>query len=358
MDFIRIAIALLATTGLTSMAPCCEEPRPGPFAFSYPFDLELNCPQDFYIHLDGLMVQAKQEGMEFAIQNSVPAEIIIIDEGAAPAHTISQGTVEGFSDNDNSWDMNPGIRFGLGFYLDHDAWKLDFDWTWVNITNYKRANATTSGGHMIPLWLEGSGTADTSLGTRDSANWHAHYNTFDISLGKPYFISRYLVFNPHFGLRGGWIDQHFSVSYGGTKAGTRVIAHGDNDFWGVGARAGLDSDWNLGKGWRLFGNFAASLLSGKFEIAQNFNDTDDVTLNEQYYQNTPNFEIVLGMGWGMYFNKKRNHVALGAAYEFHEWFDQFNLRKLFSGANNYANDTVSRGNFTLNGFSLRLQCDI
>ena len=77
-----------------------------------------------------------------------------------------------------------------------------------------------------------------------------------------------------------------------------------------------------------------------------------------YYQNQPNFEITLGIAWGMYFNKQRNYVGLKAAYEFHEWWDQLNMRKFFSGSAGWANDVVSRGNLTLNGFSLALQFDI
>src|ERR1700690_570923 len=54
--------ALMATTSLHAIprdpceppAPpvCCEEPKPGPFAFAYPFDMNLNCPKDFYVHVD------------------------------------------------------------------------------------------------------------------------------------------------------------------------------------------------------------------------------------------------------------------------------------------------------------------
>jgi hypothetical protein len=340
---------------------CCEEPRPGPFAFAYPFDMDLNCPRDFYLHVDGLAMQAKQDGMEFAIQDtSTP-------EANSP---ITNGRVRGFSSNNHDWDYNPGMRVGMGFYLDHDAWNLDFNWTWLNITNYEHANANTSGGVVIPLWELGAGTPSGQIGPRSSACWDADYNTFDISLGKPYYVSRYLVFNPHFGVRAAWIDQHFSVDNGGTSASNRTIHHADNDFWGVGARAGIDTDWILGKGWCLFGNIATSMVFGKFEIDQNLTlpgaDNDGFDLKNDYYQNTPNFEIALGIGWGKHFNKKRNHVGLRAAYEFHEWFDQLNLRRFYSGsvgfegagAGNYANDVVSRGNFTLNGFSLKLQFDI
>lgn len=363
---------LVATTSLHAIprdpceppAPpiCCEEPRPGPFAFAYPFDMDLNCPRDFYLHVDGLALQAKQDGMEFVIQDSSAP-------GTPGATPITHGRVEGFSGNDRDWDFNPGMRVGIGFYLDHDAWNLDFNWTWLNITNYEHANANTANGVVIPQWLLGVGTPAAQIGSRSSACWDADYNTLDIRLGKPYYVSRYLVVNPHFGIRGGWIDQHFSTSYGGTGAATRTIHHGDNDFCGIGTRAGIDTDWILGKGWSLFGNVAASMLFGKFKIDQNLSlpgtVADGFDLRYDYYQNTPNFEMALGISWGKYFNKKKNHVSLKAAYEFHEWWDQLNMRKFSSGSAGiadgvsvYANDVVSRGNLTLNGFSLRLQFDI
>jgi hypothetical protein len=347
-------------------AVCCEEPKPGPFAFAYPFDMDLNCPRDFYVHVDGLAMQAKQDGMEFAIQDS---SAVGLDS------PITNGRVEGFSGNNHDFDYNPGVRFGLGFYLDHDAWNVDFAWTWLNITNYEHANASTATGVVIPQWALGLGTPANLVGPRSSATWDASYNTIDLRLAKPYYVSRYLVVSPHFGLRGGWIDQHFSADYRGTDEfpGTRTIHHSNNNFWGIGSRAGIDTDWIVGKGWCLFGNVAASMLYGKFEVDQNLTlpgeSSDGFDVDFDYYQNTPNFEIVLGIGWGHYFNKKRNHVGLRAAYEFHEWWDQLNIRKFYSGSvgapaagstttGAYTNDVVSRGNLTLNGFSLRLQFDI
>jgi hypothetical protein len=326
--------------------------------------MDLNCPRDFYFHVDGLAFQAKQDGMDFSIQNS---------NTVAAGNPIGHGRVNGFSSDDSDWDYNPGVRVGLGFYLDHDAWCIDLNWTWLHVTNYARGNTSIATGSVAPLWLLGSGTPAAQVGADSSANWEAKYNTIDLRLTKPYYVSRYLVVNPHFGLRGGWIDQHFSVDYSGTSASARTVHHGENDFWGIGTRAGIDTDWILGKGWALFGNIAASMLFGKFEIDQNLTIPSVGTgfdINHDFYQNTPNFEIVLGLGWGMHFNKHRNHVGLRAAYEFHEWFDQLNLRKFTSGSvgtptaatpvatGAYTNDTVSRGNLTLNGFSLRVQFDI
>lgn len=356
-------IALIATAGLQANvsngqnqacepAPkvCCEPAQPGPFGFAFPMDLGLNCPQDFYFHADALAFQAKQDGMDFVIHDS---------NGTTPP--ITQGKVDGFSNSHTDWDWNPGMRLGIGFFLKHDRWNLDFNWTWVNITDYKHSSMTTSGGVLIPLWLTGANTPAAELGVASSAVWDASYNTIDAQIGKPFYISRALAVNPHFGVRGAVIDQHFSVDYSGEDA--RVIHHGDNNFWGVGARLGVDVDFKLGKGWCLFGNFAAAMLFGQFDVDQDLTygptvSSDGFNLEYDFFQNVPNTELALGLGWGQYVNKKKQYISLRAAYEFHEWWDQLNMRRFWSGSPAYVNDVVSRGNLTLNGFSLKLQINM
>lgn len=346
---------------------CCVEPAPGPFAFAYPYDVDLQCPRDFYVHADALFMQAKEDGLDFVISDSSAI-------GEAGATAITQGQVGGFSSEHSDWGYNPGMRVGIGFYMDHDAWNLDFEWAWLNITEYKYQNASTAAGVQIPLWLTGIGTPANMMGQHTSAVWNASYNTFDLTLGKPHHVSRYFIVNPHFGVRAGWIDQHFSTHYEGAGGGaTSTVHHGDNDFWGVGARAGINTDWLLGKGWALFGNINAAMLYGKFEIDQKLAyagaTADGFDVHNDFYQNVPNMDIALGISWDAYFDKKRYRVGLKLAYEFHEWFDQMNLRKFYSGSTGlpddepvatdaYASDVVSRGNLTLNGFSLKLQFDM
>ncbi|HAB98631.1 MAG TPA: hypothetical protein DCE71_02265 [Parachlamydiales bacterium] len=359
--------ALLATTSVyaipkgpcdTKPEVCCEEPKPGPFAFSYPLDMNITCPRDFYVHVDGLAFQAKQDGMEFAISNSE------FDPSTSPTTGISNGEVLGFSNDHSDWDYNPGLRFGMGFYLDHDAWQVDFTWTWLNITNYKNESIPPSSTNaLIPEFLIPGSESATMSATNNtvSASWKASYNVLDARLGKPYYVSRYLILNPHFGVRAGWIDQHFSVDYGGAYSGVaRAIAHSDNDLWTFGARTGLNTDWILGKGWSLFGNVAGSLLFGKFDIDQHldYGDSDGYNLDDDFYQNVTNVEIALGLSWGQHFDKNKYRVGLRAAYEFHEWFDINNIRKFYGPSPYYANDRVARGNLNLNGFSLSLSLDL
>lgn len=360
-----VALFACATVDAAPKNPCeakaqqaeatqCDEPKPGPFAFVYPVDLNLACPRDFYFHIDGLAMQAKEDGLEFAIS-----------DGNSTTASITSGTVYGFSGSSSDYDYNPGIRFGLGFYLDHDAWNLDFNWTWLNITNYKTVG-TSSGEVLIPLWIIPNSSIPSAIANQGAnAKWDVSYNTLDVRLAKPYHVSRYLVFAPHFGIRAGWIDQTFAADYGNMVSGvTTINPSAQNNFWGVGARCGLDTEWSLGKGWCLFGNVATSMLFGKFDVDQSLSftisgTTDGYDLENDFYQNVSNYEIAMGLGWDKFFSKNKYHVSLRGGYEFHEWFDQNNMRKFFgSNTTTYVNDTVSRGNLTLNGFSLRVQLDI
>lgn len=357
---------LLATTNLHAIPKgpcdpkpeaCCDEPKPGPFAFAYPLDMGLSCPRDFFAHGEGLAFQAKQDGMDFALYNGT---------SAAAGTPMTNGKLIGFSSNSNDWGFNPGFRFGVGFFLDHDAWMIDFNWTWLNIAEYKSFNVSTGGARLHPLWLLGSNTGTNQIGPAASAAWDASYDVLDVVLAKPFHVSRYLVMNPYLGIRGGWIQQTYRVDYNGTNAtgagATRFVSRNENNFWGVGSRLGLGSEWLLGKGWELFTNFSTSMLFGKFEIQQGglapANTSDGPDLDYDYYQNVPNMELAIGLGWSKNFSKQRYRVGIRAAYEFIEWFDQFNLSRFYSGNPGYATDTVSRGNLTLNGFSLRVQFDI
>ncbi len=356
--------AYMATTSLYAIprGPCdekpvvdcgCPEPAPGPFAFAYPFDRDLNCPNDIYFYADFLAMQAKQDGLEFALANSSPL-------GSA----LTDGTLGAFSSDHRDWKYNYGARFGVGFYTDHDAWQLDVDWTWFNIRDYKKFGASTGDGYLLPLW-EPPSTSDDVFGSRSSALWKCNYNIIDGRLGKPYYISRYLVLNPHFGLRGGWINQHFSVDYSGATTpdfSNRAIHHGRNDFWGIGLRTGLCADWLIGHGVSIFGNAAGSLLFGKFKINQSLAIPDHLdssfNLSDRHYMNVPNGEIAMGVAWGQRFSEDKYYLSLKAGYEFHVWFDQMNMRRFFKRTSSFSNDVVSRGNLTLNGFSFRVSVDL
>lgn len=326
---------------------CCEQPKPGPFAFSYPKDLDLNCPRDFYFFGDFLIMQAQQDGLEYAM----------VDSDGAGTFPLRGGNVQGFSSDGHHWDWDLGFRLGFGFYLNHDVWNVDARWTYFN---FHEDTPTTvhNNAVLFPFWIPAAeGVNATNVAA--SAMWKMHFNTLDLSLGKPHHISRYVVFNPFFGIRAAWIDQDFFARYQGqVDTGLNAEMRAKNDYWGVGVRAGLDTEWWLGSGFNLTGMAAASILYSKFDVSQDLAAAvHGYQIDDEFYHNTPNFEIHLGLTWGTNFNKQRHRFSLGAAYEFHYWWDMNRFRRFTAGNGTLMNDVVSRGDLTMNGVRIRAMFD-
>lgn len=349
-------VALSVMTGLEAGFQPREwnkkEEKKESFAFSFPKDLNLTNPVDIYFYVSGLAIQASEGGLAFGIRN---------DSGNASgaggaALPITNGKVYNFD-----WSYNPGVRVGVGGYIDHDAWDLEVNYTWIHFTNYQSVSVP-SGSTIIPLWATGADSPAGTFGNGASAAWNGNYHVIDGWMGKPYHVSRYFVMNPVFGVRFAIIDQNFRIDYSGTSSRTEMNAV--NNFWGIGLRSALNMDWICAKEWKFFGTLGGALLRGHFATDQSVvmpsSSFNGSSFRDHFWDNSPVIDMTLGVEWGRHFNCDKSHVAVRAAYEFQEWFDQFQVRKIFSGgfaANNGMGNDGLRSNFSLNGFSLALQFD-
>ena len=287
----KVLIAIVATLSMVSAFAipkgpcetkpdvCCEEPAPGPFAFSYAKDMGLSCPRDFYFDADYLLMQANEEGLEYAITQGTTANRAVFP--------LTEGDVQGYTTGSHSADWNHGVRLACGFFLNHDAWDVNAAWTYFRINDDSGIN--TNNAILLALWLDPGLTTRTNQGTQlcrtASARWTGDLHTLDLNLAKPYHISRYVVFNPFFGVRFGWVGQNYMARYGGdwydgAADDINVDMISKNDFWGVGARTGLNTEWHVGSGWYLFGNVAAALLYSHFDVEQSvhFHNVEPVAL--------------------------------------------------------------------------------
>lgn len=316
------------------------------YAFSPPKELHLRNSRDFSLYADALALQAKEGGLEFAIEDA-----------SATQPYLHNGEVKGFSKKHSDYDFNPGLRIGMHFLFGDDRWNSDITWTFVKITNSKSVYSP-SNGVLIPLWLipEANSTNQTL-----HATWESNFNVLDFRLGKSFLISQSFIANPHFGGRLAFVDQHFSVNYGGYYGVTRgAVSHNDNDFAGLGLRGGVETEWKLSPSWALIGNLAGAILWGHFEVDQNLIQgvTEGYTVTHDLNQNIPNVEMALGVSWARSFRRDQFRLNARLTYEFHEWWDMLQLRRFYFGGPNYPNAAVTRNNFTMNGFAFRLQVAI
>ncbi|NGX33449.1 MAG: hypothetical protein K1060chlam4_01517, partial [Candidatus Anoxychlamydiales bacterium] len=329
---------------------CCEEAAPGPFAFSYPKDVGLSCPRDFYIHGEFLLMKPSENGLEYAMDQ---------DHSTDDIFPLINGKIKGFSRDSDEWDWKYGFRAGFGFYAMHDAWNFQADWTYIKIkSDSEVSNGGT--GFLRPLFYPARGVVnDPMIIHNASARWSGDYNTMDIMIGKPYHVSRYFTSNPMFGVRTAWIDQDYHVRYFQDDSFERNVWF-KNDYWGAGLRGSYEGQFLLGSGWSIYGKAAFALLFGKFDLSQQsenptqsvadpFNRLWEYKTEDSFYSVQPNAELGLGFAWSKFYHKNQYQVSVKVGYEFHHWWDQNQARRFFD-SDPTATDTVSRGDLSFNGF--------
>jgi len=328
---------------------CCEDPAPGPYTFSYPKDVGLVCPRDFYAHGEFLWMKPSEEGLEYAMEQDAATEYTF---------PLENGKIKDFSSGSQEWDWRPGFRVGFGFYNNFDSWNIDVNWTYLRI---KADSETEITGTDLALLLLLYPITFNNLSVKHaSSRWSGDFNTLDLMVGKPYHVSRYYVSNPMFGIRAAWIDQDYHVRYFIFYAKQNVFHK--NDYWAAGLRGAYEGDFLLGSGWLVYGKAAFALLFGKFDTSQSsdFENVDiplaKYKIENSFYSVQPNAELSMGLSWSKFFHKDQYKVALKVGYEYHQWWDQNQLRKFFD-FNPVATDTVSRGDLSFNGFMFGLHID-
>ncbi|MGE0671260.1 MAG: Lpg1974 family pore-forming outer membrane protein [Parachlamydiales bacterium] len=309
-----------------------------------PHGLKNSC--NFWVEGEVLYWQSSMDDLDFAIKSHSTT-------------SISHGHVE---ELDFDWDW--GFRLGLGYKIPHDKWDLFLNYTHVHA--HAHGSAHRENGAIFPQWMAPFAVTvpagQTLYATRAHAHWSANVNIADIELGRNCFAGKWLSIRPFMGVRALFIDQDFHVNYkGGTAVpvGNEDKVSIDNDFWGVGLRMGFDSLWGLGAGWAIYGNGAASLLSGHFDIHQHEklkNDIRKVSISDDVDNVVVAAELALGIQWDYLFSKDRYHFGVKFGWEFNVFFDQNQMIRFVSDTSPGA---FSRSNedLTFQGLTLGLRFD-
>jgi hypothetical protein len=319
-----------------------------------------SCYKDeFYVVGEFLWWKAENQGFTIAFNQTV-------DTTTFP----NVGKIVQF---DTGWD--PGFRIGMGWNDGTTDWDIEASWTWYN-NNSKQTNnievaETSTGEGFYPLWPVAETVASgTDLGpyTEVKANWNLVLNAIDLDLSKTAFSQKNFSLNLIWGARGAWLYQTFHNHFFSPIA-TRVSVaipdfefDGKNNYWGIGPRTGIQSEWLIGKGFSFIGKVATALLYGQGE-AKNLSKGPDSAGNvvvhhsftQSFNQLAPYLQLLLGFKWKTYF-RKRFSFGIQAAWEANYWWNQFNVPVSFE---RFASPMPSVGNspLSIEGLNLSLQSD-
>lgn len=319
--------------------PCCPA-WPTPVlnaAYNYPARIQTRCPWDFDFNAAFIYWQPLQENMEL---------------GALKQSALTVGP-----DRMINMDFNykPGFKVGAGGYFDHDGWDCQLEYTWFHNNNHTSATQPLNGS-IESNWAR---PGDTDTVATMSEKWRLHMDIGEIDLGRWYYVGTKLTFRPNFGARAAWIRQHVTVVQNQDPIATTNTITGNSTSWAVGAKTGLDTNWMIGSGFRLYGSGMGDLLFTKYTrlSAKTVNTTlagVSTTVGHvkqsRVYTVKPHLDLELGFGWGTYLDCNNWYMDFAAGYGFQVFFNQ-NMFRTFVDDINDTHSILPNGNLYIHGLT-------
>ncbi len=300
------------------------------------------CGGDIVVEVAGFYWNAHQDGLEFAIADSVAAPATTLTD-PSPLNNLIEAE---YLNPKSKWEL--GAKLGLGYDSTHDGWDLMLLWTHYRGRASKEVEADlTDNSSLLPLWsaystTAGAITANNILYATDiDTRWKLRLDLVDLELGREFWSSKYLTLRPHVGLRYAWIKQSYDITHEGgawSAVGnptsvfpTDNLVDLDSKFKGVGVRAGLNSTWMIGRGFAFFGNAAISIVYGRFSL-----DTDEtnslttapftttiIQQTDEHFRSAKGMtDLAFGLSWSTLFGECQYGFTLALSWEHHLFFNQ------------------------------------
>lgn len=333
--------------GCCSPSCCCQSPTPPESVHGTAFTPQwynMSCNCGVFLTADFLYWYGRETDLSYGIK------------GKTRNNNDLLSTTYQFSASEMKYlhaKWKPGVRIGLGLNGECDGWDLYLYWTYY----YNKSNQTTS----VPEFATGYPGLGSSglvnpwvsrpifvgiLFDQISAEWKFEFNSFDIELGRRYWVSQCLTIRPFTGLRGARTWTEFDVrgeriGFGGSFSSTTSDDFTSKDefkntFWGVGLTGGIQPTWFFSDCFSLYGNMDIALLWGQHKVKKEERYTDTqtsltsaiVTQLANYRANTssdsyylqPFLDLAIGLRWENYYCQDQYHVALDLGWENHILF--------------------------------------
>lgn len=322
----------------------------------------------FFVRGDFLYWRADEDGLQYGFESKIDI--------AAPKKISRHGLFPKVK-----WD--PGFRVGIGYtFSSQDYWDLMALWTHFQThqSDSKSVDLDLSGAArslnaIIPWW--GATTLGT-FGDKASVRWGLTYNTYDLDLGRNYFVAKTFSVHPFVGVRGATIKQKYHTKYEAlifnpNPAFAPTAFKANTDFWGVGAHLGTALQWHCTSGFSFFGNVGGSLLYANYKLNEKYDalmsftnasptTTIPSTIKDHFTKGALNLEAMIGFQWEKFFHQNKYRFSITAGYEWSEWFSQNQITKVDIippdpsglGFNSFVR---AEGDLTLQGANFQLRLD-
>jgi len=252
-----------------------------------------------------------------------------------------------------NFDFAPGLKIGAGLDFAYDGWDLYANYTWLNGATKHNSISSHSGNAavtLIPTVGLNGGSFNTYI-TKQRSKWRQYFDVIDLELGRNFFISRHLTLRPHFGLKSAWIGEKFKLWCLDENTNFIDKQTRNQNLWGIGIRAGVNTVWHFSRNWGLYGDLAATGLWSDFHVTAKDRETHLPTATTANTLNTrqviteviPVVELGLGLTYMTWFDNDQYLFQASAGWEKQVWLDF-----------NHFMHTYRTGNLSLQGLTIKL----
>lgn len=296
-----------------------------------------------FLSVDTLYWQSKLDGIAYTSEDLIfiNSPIISIDAVKEPKFR---------------WDF--GVKAALGYNLPYDGWDTLLEYTYFkNKASHDIETTLLSGLNILDTALYNvAGQSQSAISTRflipgfaatGSSQLTVTLNDLHYELGRDFFVSKRLSLRPNIGLQAAWISLHQLNTFSGgnvafsiagqslygldfLRLGTpTLLSNKRNNISSVGPRAGINTHWDLGKGFCFYGDFYQSLLFSYIKVKTEGTFTgypNNLVINTyNYHRLIPVTAFELGIAYDHYFFNKTQHLTLRIGYENQYFFNVVNF---------------------------------
>jgi hypothetical protein len=314
--------------------------------YNAPARVDVNDSWDIFLSSSYLYWQVKEGGMEVAKSFSSSEKL----------------SIKNMNNNFQS-----GYKVAASSKFCYDDWSVFLEYTRLHEHRNTQVSAE-DGGYLEPFNLYYSALDEDSEKINHATSClkklFFSYDMLDIDFNRSCYKGSKLTFLSFFGARGGWIDQKVQVSGDLINTETYAVKQGKSltrsSSWLIGPRIGLDTNWEMGSGFRFFSNGGFSLLYQHFNISfkqSNYLNLSKISIfaKDKIGYLNPNLDFILGLGFRRFFDEKRWNVDLSIGYSFLYFWNQ-NFLRSFSDKILYKIDSAD-SSLMIHGLTATLRLD-
>lgn len=239
----------------------------------------------------------------------------------------------------DNWDVGYRLNGGYAFSKDR-LWDIEGSFLhYISGASYHKASGSSYQG-MFPIWSLSHDIISGDYVFESALNWKSNLNMADLHVGRSFSFFNHVDLKPFLGLRLLFLNQYGHVAYKGgmfligivqpevSINGTDLMKM-ENNYWGIGPRIGMHGNLNIKKGIGLSGLAAIAVPYGFFHIKQKETYLNTERYFHQAHKNQ--FDLVAdlsgGASWKSPLFQNKYAITIGANWEYHLFFNQFELKR-------------------------------